>query len=69
MSEIVVVANGTSRRCKDGTTVAGFLETLELLPSMVLVEFNGEPLARERYAAVALSDGDRIEIAQMVGGG
>ena len=69
MSAIVVVTNGTPREYPRGATVSALLAALSLSPAMVLVEFNGEPLPRERYDEVALSDGDRIEIAQMVGGG
>lgn len=69
MSAIVVVTNGTPRECPPGATVTSLLAALALSPGMVLVEFNGEPLPRERYDDVALSDGDRVEIAQMVGGG
>ena len=69
MSGIVVIANGAPRETTAGSTVSDFLRALALAPAQVLVEFNGEPLERERFAAVTLCDGDRLEIAQMVGGG
>ena len=69
MSDIVILANGSERRCPRGSTVSELLHALELSPPLVLVEVNGEPLERERYGQVALAPGDRVEIAQMVGGG
>jgi len=35
----------------------------------VVVEHNGRALERERFARTVVSEGERIEIAQMVGGG
>ncbi len=69
MSGITIVANGKPRACDAGASIADLLRTLDLSPALVLVEFNGAPLERERYDSVTLRDGDRLEIAQMVGGG
>ena len=69
MSAITIVANGKSRACQQEVSVGDFLRGLELLPALVLVEINGSPVERDRYDAVTLRDGDRIEIAHMVGGG
>jgi len=69
MSGIVVVANGKQCAAKDGSSVADFLRDLNLACAQVVVEYNGEPLERERFERTPLQPGDRIEIAQMVGGG
>jgi thiamine biosynthesis protein ThiS len=69
MSDIVVVANGKPRSADDGTSIGDFLRGLNLAPAQALVEYNGEPLERERFDKTSLRSGDRIEIAQMVGGG
>lgn len=69
MSGIVVVANGKPRTAAEGATLADFLKALELAPAQVIVEYNGEPVAREHFGNTPLRAGDRIEIAQMVGGG
>lgn len=69
MNEIVVTANGKQRGVAAGSTVAGFLQQLDLAAERVVVEYNGEPLERKRFAQTALRAGDSIEIAQMVGGG
>jgi len=62
-------ANGRLRQATPGTTIADLLAGAELEPPQVFIEYNGEPLERGRYATTVIKDGDRIEIAQMVGGG
>jgi thiamine biosynthesis protein ThiS len=62
-------ANGKPRSAPQGTTVADLLAAAALEPLMVFVEYNGEPLERDRYANTTIAQDDRIEIAQMVGGG
>jgi thiamine biosynthesis protein ThiS len=62
-------ANGKPRSAAPGTTVAELLAAAALEPLQVFVEYNGEPLARDRFGATTIAQGDRIEIAQMVGGG
>ena len=69
MSPVVVIANGKPLETAAGATVADFLRALDLAAAQVVVEYNGEPLERERYDRTALREGDRLEIAQMVGGG
>ena len=69
MSGVVILANGRQRTAAGGSTIADLLASLELAAAHVVVEYNGEPLARERFGETALRSGDTIEIAQMVGGG
>jgi thiamine biosynthesis protein ThiS len=45
------------------------LYTLGLVPERVVVEHNGAALRRDRFGSTVLREGDRLEIAQMVGGG
>ena len=66
---MIVVANGKQREARDGATVTGLLEDLKLAPARVVVEHNGKPLGREAFDTTRLQAGDRLEIAQMVGGG
>jgi thiamine biosynthesis protein ThiS len=69
MSGIAVLANGRRTPAPEGATVSDLLAEFRLAESQVVVEFNGEPLERSRYRVTRLHEGDRIEIAQMVGGG
>ena len=67
MAEIRV--NGKSREVAGDVTVGGLLGELGLDARWVIAELNGEPLSRDRFAAVRLSDGDRLELVRAVAGG
>ena len=64
-----LTANGKTYEVPAGTTVATFIRDRQLDPQFVVVEYNGEPLERERYADVTLADGDRLELVRAVAGG
>ena len=66
---ISIVANGKPKQVAPGSTVADLLEAIGLDAARTLVELDGEPLERARFADTALAPGARIEVAQMVGGG
>lgn len=62
--------NGTvgeySAACR---TVADLLSRPEWSGRLIIVELNGSFVDRENYDTTPLSDGDRIELVQFVGGG
>jgi sulfur carrier protein len=64
-----IIANGTPYDIASGTTIDEFIRTRGLDPRFVVVEHNGEPLERAKYADVALADGDRLELVRAVAGG
>jgi sulfur carrier protein len=64
-----VSVNGRDQAVEAGETVAGLLERLGLGAGYALVERNGEPVQRGRYAEVRLEDGDRLVVARPVAGG
>ena len=64
-----VVANGKRLDVDAGITVDAFVRSRGLDPRFVIVEHNGEPLERARYAGVTLADGDRLELVRAVAGG
>jgi sulfur carrier protein len=66
---ILLRVNGQDRRVPGGTTVAGLLASLELVPGMVVVERNREIVDRSRYVEVELEPGDVLELVHFVGGG
>lgn len=67
--KVTIRLNGKTREVAAGITVSGLLDELGLVPGMVVVERNREILARESYAKVRLSEGDRLELVHFVGGG
>jgi thiamine biosynthesis protein ThiS len=64
-----ITLNGESRTIPAGTTVARLLTDLKLQPKFLAVERNLELVPRTRHAECILSDGDRLEIVTLVGGG
>jgi len=61
--------NGEEKEVAGGLTVAALLESLDLPPTGIAVALNMEVVRRSDYAAVALSEGDEVEIVRAVGGG
>ena len=66
---MTVEVNGRERELAPGETVASLLEKLGLGAGFALVERNGEPVERARYAEVELADRDRLVVARPVAGG
>ena len=66
---MTVMTNGKRREIAAGRTLATLLADLGLSPGHVVVERNGAPVHRDDFASTQLREGDRLEIAQMVGGG
>lgn len=61
--------NGERRSFDAPLDIAGLLSALELEPRKIAVECNLEIVPKSLYGKTVLSDGDRIEIVQFVGGG
>jgi sulfur carrier protein len=66
---VQVAVNGTIFDLPEETTVSELLRMRGLDPRYVVVERNGEPLSRDRYGAVVLKGGDRLELVRAVAGG
>jgi len=66
---ISLQVNGKPVELEQPTLLPDYLERLGVDPRAVAVEHNGEIVERSSYASVTLSDGDRVEIVRMVGGG
>ena len=66
---MTVDVNGREQELAPGATVATLLVRLGLEADYALVERNGEPVERARYADVELEDADRLVVARPVAGG
>ena len=64
-----ITLNGEDYSHSGEPTVAGLLTALELEARKIAVERNREIVPRSLYDDTPVSDGDRIEIVQFVGGG
>ena len=65
----MIAVNGRPHEPEPGETVARLLERIGFVGRYALVERNGEPVERERYADVLLEDGDVLVVARPVAGG
>jgi thiamine biosynthesis protein ThiS len=64
-----VTVNGREESLDPGATVEALLRRLGLDGGYALVERNGEPVERSRYADTDLKDGDNVVVARPVAGG
>jgi len=61
--------NGEARVVPDGSTISDLLQRFGLPAKNVLVERNGEPVARDNFPCQHIQENDQIEIINMVAGG
>jgi sulfur carrier protein len=61
--------NGAARAVPQNSTLSALLEQLNLSGKRVAIELNGEIVPRSTYAQTRLSESDRLEIVQAIGGG
>ena len=64
-----LMVNGASRAVEDVFDVAALVATLTVAKRGVAVAVNGEVVPRSRWEAVALHDGDRVEVLTAAQGG
>jgi thiamine biosynthesis protein ThiS len=64
-----VTVNGRSVELPPAARVSTLLEELGLDGPYALVERNGEPVERSRYARETLKEGDTLVVARPVAGG
>ncbi|MEG1453597.1 sulfur carrier protein ThiS [Brevundimonas sp.] len=63
-----IEVNGQGRETT-AATILDLIGELQLDPRKVAVELNLEIVPRSLHATTAVSDGDKIELVQFVGGG
>jgi len=66
---LTLTLNGAEQKFAGPLTIAGLVDALGLDVRKVAVELNREIVPRSAYAAVALRDGDVLEIVHFIGGG
>ena len=64
-----IILNGEPREVPQPITLQDLLHLLELKEDRVAVELNHGIIKRDRWPETQLSDQDRLEIVQFVGGG
>ena len=69
MNSSTVIANGKPVEARLPCSIEEFLVAQELLPRSVVVEHNGEAVARSEFRRRQLQVGDKLEIVKIVAGG
>jgi sulfur carrier protein len=64
-----LIVNGEERSLENVSSVSSLLQQLGLKADRIAIELNREIVARGAWDSTTLSDGDRLEIVQFVGGG
>ncbi|KEF42940.1 MAG: thiamine biosynthesis protein ThiS [Cyanobium sp. CACIAM 14] len=67
--EFLLRVNGEERRCPAGLQLDAVLAALGYQPRLVVVEFNGEILGRDRWPSQPVVESDVLEVVTIVGGG
>jgi len=69
MNSITIEINGESRTIPKIENVGELIQHLGIGPDRVAVEVNQKIVRRGEWASTPVSDRDRVEIVQFVGGG
>ena len=69
LPSVQLQVNGETRDCPAQTSLPAFLESIDLNPQLVAVEYNGEILQRPLWSQTIIQPDDRLEIVTIVGGG
>jgi len=64
-----IFLNGAPQSVKEGINLKELVESLGSDPRGIAIELNREIVPKSEHVAVILSDGDRLEVVQFVGGG
>jgi len=66
---IEITLNGEKQRFAENTSIEKMLDSLNIKPSVAVVEHNGDITKKELYKETLLKAGDRLEVVRMVCGG
>lgn len=64
-----IILNGEPHQAPDNCTVLGLLESLQVDPSRVAVELNGQIVNKTLWSTVEVTPGSKLEVVMFVGGG
>ena len=67
--KIRVLLNGKETEVDERVTLLELLEEMKIIPQMVACELNSKIVKRSELARTHISEGDQVEILQMIGGG
>jgi sulfur carrier protein len=66
---VKLTVNGAEKTVAEGITLAQLVRELGLEKNPIAIEVNRQVVPRDRHGETRLSEGDRLEIVTLVGGG
>src|SRR3989338_4429886 len=66
---IAIFINGKKEEIANSLTIRGLLGAKKIIPDVVSVELNEEIIAKDKYGAMVLKSGDKLEFVYYMGGG
>lgn len=66
---VTLTVNGKQREIDGPMALIEFLVANKIEPRLIVIEYNGDIIKRERWDEIALKAGDKLEIVHMVAGG
>ncbi len=66
---IQATINGEKRELSEAQTISQLLASRNINERIVVVEYNGVILARDKFAVTMINESDNLEIVQMMAGG
>ena len=69
LETITIIVNGQPRTIKANSTIADFLQQLNIGPKRVVAQLNGAIVSRSDFDKAILQQDCKLEIVTMVGGG
>ncbi len=64
-----ITINGQSRELSSAMSLHELVLSLNLMPERVIIELNDKVVSRDSWPQTSLSEGDRLEMVSLVGGG
>lgn len=64
-----IIVNGNEKEFKDGISMNDLINELNLTDKVMAAALNMEVVKQENWATCRLSDGDKVELLDFVGGG
>lgn len=66
---MIIVVNGNQTDIAEGSGISDLIKSLGLDTARVAVELNKKIVRRADWDSTTISEGDKVEIVQFVGGG
>ena len=66
---IIITVNGKIIELGKALSISSYLDSTDVNPKTVVVEYNYEIPDKQKWADIILKDGDNLEIVKFIGGG